>query len=90
MVIAVFQGSGWNSAGLNAVAVLEDKEGIVLRFRDKFYQTMGPGPDGGGQQTTVYGFFVLSRSGKTVVLEEDVQNIKGQPPVWKKRAGLPK
>ncbi len=61
-----------------------------MRFRDKFCQTRGAGPDGGGRQTTVYGFFVLSRSGKTVVLEENVQNIKGQPPVWKKRAGLPK
>ncbi len=87
MVIAVLQGSGWNSAGLTAVAVLEAKDGIVLRFRDKFYQTGGP--HGGGKQVAVYGFFVLPRSNKTVVLEENVQNYKGRPPVWQERARLP-
>ena len=88
MVIAVFQGSGWNNAGLTAVAVLEGKDGIVLRFGNKGYQTGGPG--GGGKRTTVYGFFVLPQSSKTVVLEENVQNIRGQPPVWKERISLPK
>ncbi len=90
MVIAVFRGDGWNSAGLKAAAVLEDKDGIVLRFEDKGYQTAGRGPDGGGQRTTTYGFFVLPRSSKTVVLEENVQNYIGHPPVWKERIRLPK
>jgi hypothetical protein len=88
MVIAVFQGNDWNSAGLTAVAVQEKEDGIVLRFKNKGYQTWGP--DGGGKQVTVYGFFVLPRSSKTVVLEENVQNYKGQPPVWKERIRLPK
>jgi Tfp pilus assembly protein PilF len=88
MVIAVFQGSGVNSAGLKAVAILEEKDRIVLRFQDKSYQTAGP--DGGGEQVTVYGFFVLPRSSKTVVLEENVQNGMHQPPVWKERVGLTK
>jgi hypothetical protein len=48
------------------------------------------GPNGGGVQATVYGFFVLPRSSKTVVLEENVQNYLGQPPEWKERANLPK
>jgi hypothetical protein len=87
MVIAVFQGSGWNSAGLTAVAILEEKDSIVMRFQQKYYQTGGPG--GGGKQVTVYGFFVLPRSSKTVVLEENVQNYKGQPPVWKELFRLP-
>jgi hypothetical protein len=46
------------------------------------------GPDGGGEQVTVYGFFVLPRSSKTVVLEENVQNYIGGKPVWKERASL--
>lgn len=85
MVIAVFQGSGWNSAGLKAVAILEKKDRIVLRFQNKWYQT---GPH--AKQVTVYGFFVLPRSSKTVVLEENVQNIIGGKPVWKERASLSK
>jgi hypothetical protein len=88
MVIAVFQGSGRNSAGLKAIAVLEDRDGIVFRFEDKHYQTAGP--DGGGKEATVYGFFVLPRSSKTVAFEENVQNLKGKPPVWKERVRLPK
>lgn len=86
MVIAVFQGAGWNSAGLKVFAILDEKDRIVLRFKDKSYQTGGP--DGGGKQANVYGFFVLRKSSKTVVLEENVQNIKGQPPVWQRRASL--
>jgi hypothetical protein len=81
MVIAVFQGSGWNSAGLKAVEIRENKEGIVLRFEGKGYQTAGPG--GGGKKVTVYGFFILPHSDKTVILEENHPNMLGQPPIWK-------
>lgn len=88
MVIAVFQGSGWNSAGLRASQILEENAQIVLRFEDKHYQTGGA--DGGGRKVSVYGFFVLPRSSKTVVLEENVQGYKGRPPVWKERITLPR
>lgn len=84
MVIAVFQGSGVNSAGLKTVAILENKDRSILRFEDKHYLTCYNGL----KQVTVYGFFVLPRSSKTVVLEENVQNIIGQPPAWKERASL--
>jgi len=90
MVITVFQGSGVNSAGLKVVALLEERDRIVLRFEDKRYQTMVYGPRDEGDKVTVYGFFVLPRSSKKVVLEENVQNYIGQPPVWKERASLPK
>jgi hypothetical protein len=81
MVIAVFQGNGWNSSGLKTILVKEGKDDIVFRFEDMHYQTMGPG--GGGERVTVYGFFVLPRSDKTVVLEENQQIYLGEPPVWK-------
>jgi hypothetical protein len=90
MVVAVFQGNDVNSAGLKAVAILEEKDRLVLRFQNKSYQTMGYGQVDEGERVTVYGFFVLPRSSKTVVLEENVQNIIGQPPVWKERASLSK
>jgi hypothetical protein len=88
MVIAVFQGSDWNNAGLKADAVLEEKDGIVLRFANKRYQTAGP--DGGGKKTTVYAFFVLPLSNKTVVLEESVANMQDPTPRWEQRVRLPK
>jgi hypothetical protein len=90
IVIAIFQGSGWNSRGLKAANVVEEKARIVFRFEDYHYQTLGRGPEGGGNRVCVYGFFVLPRSNKAVVLEENVQNYLGQPPVWKERVKLPK
>jgi hypothetical protein len=90
MVIAVFQGSGVNSAGLKTVAILEDKDRIVLRFQNKWYQTAVYGARDEGERVTVYGFFVLPRSSKAVVLEENVQTYIGQPPVWKERVKLSK
>jgi hypothetical protein len=87
MVIAVFQGSGVNNAGLKAVALLEEKDRIVFRFENKGYQTAGRGS--GGQQVTVYGFFVLPRSSKTVVLEEYHHTMKGES-VLDGRANLSK
>ena len=88
MVIVIFQGSAWNSAGVEAVSVLEEQERIVFRFDDKSYQTLGP--DGGGRQVTAYGFFVIPRSPKPVILEENVQRLKGKPAEWKQRITFPK
>lgn len=88
MVIGVFQGSGANNAGLNAVSISEEQDRIVLRFENKSYQTLGP--DGGAKAVTVYGFFVVPRSAKSVTLEENVQGLIGGPPVWKERITFPK
>ena len=92
MVIAIFQGSRFNSAGLSAESFLENDESITIRFDDKHYQTasfsFGDGADannGGAEKATVYGFFILPKSNKTVLLEENVQGLIGKPPVWKQR-----
>jgi hypothetical protein len=90
MVIAIFQGKGWNSAGLTAVSIIEENNRIVFRFKDKSYQTMGSDPDGGGRKVTVYGFFVVPHSTKPVVLEENTQHEIGEPPVWTERMTFPK
>lgn len=88
MVIAIFQGGGWNSAGLNAISVSEEQERIFFRFDDRSYQTAGP--NGGGKQVNVYGFFVIPRSPKPVIVEENVQGLKGKPAEWKERITFPK
>ncbi len=87
MVIAIFEGTSENSAGYTANAVFEKGGRLILRFADKGYQTAGP--NGGGQIANVYGFFVLPRSNKPVVLEEDVRTLIAGPPVWKEVAVLP-
>jgi hypothetical protein len=88
MVIAIFQGNGWNSAGLRAISISVEDKRIVFRFEDKSYQTGGP--HGGGRRVAVYGFFVVPRSTKSVVLEDNVQQYKGKPPVWQERITFPK
>jgi hypothetical protein len=88
MVIAIFQGAGWNNAGLKLVSISDEDNRIAVRFSNKGYQTGGP--DGGGRKVTAYGFFVVPRSTKPVVIEEDVHEYIGKPPVWKERITFPK
>jgi hypothetical protein len=90
MVIAIFQGNGWNSAGLRFISISEENGRMIFRFRDKRYQTGGSGADGGRKKATAYGFFVVPRSTKPIVLEEDMQNLIGEPPIWKERITFPR
>jgi hypothetical protein len=82
MVIAVFLGETWNTAGMSVIFIQEGNDKIVLGFDLNTYQTMDS-----GDQVNPYGFFVLPRSSKQVLLQINVQslpsrNIK-EPPVWK-------
>ena len=70
MVIAIFQGSSWNSAGLNAVSVSDEVDRITFRFEDKPYGTAGA--NGGAQKVKVYGFFIVPKTNKPVIIEEKV------------------
>ncbi len=88
MVIAIFQGQQKNSAGLKAVMVTENPDRLLFRFDDKSFQTSGP--DGGAEHVTVYGFFVLPRSTKALVLEECRHRLKGEPPLWQEVAAFSK
>jgi hypothetical protein len=80
MVIAVFQGQVANAGGLRPVEVLEEKD--RLRFRFVGFP--------GNKPVNVYGFFLLPRSTKIVVIEEDLRPIRyNQGPEWKERATFP-
>jgi hypothetical protein len=87
MVIAIFQGNGWNSAGLKAVSITDADNRTIFRLTGKGYQTGGP--DGGGKKVAAYGFFIVPRFAKPVVLEENAQQYLGEPPVWKERITFP-
>jgi hypothetical protein len=82
-VVAVFQGKKWNSAGVDCVSLAEEEGRVVLRFDDRSFQTLG-----GAVEASPFGLFVIARSDKPVAFEENVQSLKGQPPVWKERARL--
>lgn len=87
MVVAILQGERVNSAGVRIESIEEDDERVLVRFDDRSYQTAGP--DGGAQRCTAYGFFVVPRSTKPLVVEEDVQSMIGKAPSWKERARFP-
>ncbi|MEI8373138.1 MAG: hypothetical protein WCJ35_09945 [Planctomycetota bacterium] len=90
MVIGIFQGEGVNSTGLKVFSISEEDNRILFRYDENSYQTMGRvGSSHGGDKVTVYGFFVLPRSTKRMVLEKNVQNYLGQPPVWKQQIAFP-
>ena len=82
-VIAVFDGEGWNSDGIQVVEMADEAEVRRVRFQHYSFQTEGP--NGGGVRVTPFGFFVVPKTTLPVILEENVQNMIGEPPVWKER-----
>lgn len=80
MVVAIFSGESWNSDGETVESVIEFDDHIRLRFDSMTYQTDGLE---GGVRVTPYGFFVIPRSAKRLVIEENVQGLIGRPPKWK-------
>lgn len=85
-VLVLFGGATVNSAGFHVESIADDAQRRVVRYDHKHFQTEGP--DGGGKTTRPFAFFVLPRTKLPIVLEEDVQGMSGQPPVWKEQARL--
>jgi hypothetical protein len=81
MVIAIFRGESWNCNGEYVVSVEDRGRDVLLRFDSHSFQTCGP--DGGGVRVEPYGIFVLPRTAKPIVIEENVQGMIGRPPNWK-------
>jgi len=82
MVVAIFQGGEKNNRGIVAISITEEPEEVRFRFDIDYYQS-GAGAE---KYVTAYGLFVIPRSTKHMVLEEDVQHQIGEPRVWQKRA----
>ena len=88
MVVAVFQGNTWNTANLYVREVHDERARLVVRFDRHSYQTFGFGSDGGGKRVTPFGFFVMPRSEKEIVLEENVRQYLNEGPRWQECARL--
>jgi hypothetical protein len=83
IVVAIFQGAGTNSRGVTVDSVTETEKTVTVRFDESHYQTSG-----GFDRSSAFAFVVLPKSKKAVVLEENVQGLKGRPAKWKERARL--
>ncbi len=81
MVVAVFRGSTRNVRGVAIDSVSVRGESIRIRLDDVGYQTGGKSNE--RPLDRPYAYIVLPKSAKQVVVEENVQQYKGKPPVWK-------
>lgn len=87
IVLAVFRGKSVNNNGEYIVSIEDRGADVLVRFDSRSFQTMsiGPGPDK-GEGVRPYGLFVLRRTDRPMVVEENVQNLIGAPPKWKEQA----
>jgi len=83
LVVAIFQGESANTAGIECTGILEGATSLTFRFRNRWYQTAVT-----AKRASAYGFFVIPRTRKPIVIEEDVHQGIGQPPIWKERIRL--
>lgn len=96
MAVAIFQGATTNSNGVTIVSIADEANRILIRYDESTYQTSGGPSDGrdgaecrgGAVDVTPYGIFVVPRSNKPIVIEENVQGLKDEPVRWKERAKL--
>jgi hypothetical protein len=89
MVILIFQGEGLNCTGLTAHSIIEEENRIVFRYIVNSYQTFGSSTETEAHKVTAFGLFVLRRSAKPIIIEEDTQDVLGEPRVWKECVRFP-
>jgi hypothetical protein len=85
MVVAHFRGESFNCNGdLASYETLDDR--VRIRFDAMTFQTSaGFGERDPGERVTPYGIWVIPRTDKAIVLEENTQGLIGGEPVWTER-----
>lgn len=71
MVIAIFDGSGVNCAGLTDASITHTAKELIIRFDFKSYGTDGDAADGsdGSVDVAPFGLYVVSKSDKPITLQ---------------------
>ena len=86
LVIVIFRGETANVRGIQIDSLSETPDSVVVRFTELGYQTAGI--DNNKPWDRPYAFVISSKTNKIIVVEENIQTVKGDPPVWKERAQL--
>jgi hypothetical protein len=81
MVVAIFRGERVNTRRVAIESTSAIRGSTLIRIIDLGYQTAGK--DNGKPPDRPYAFVVLPKSTKGVIVEENVQQYKGEPPEWK-------
>lgn len=90
-VLAIFGGEGFNSSGIQIVEATDEGDVRRVRYESLSFQTMSTRDDdesGGAVPAWEFGFFLLPKTQQDLLVEENVQSMIGEPPVWKLRARL--
>lgn len=89
-LVAIFQGAGYNSNGVIVSEIIEEPDRIVFRYDESTYQVAFGLNDKPQELPKVhaYGLFVLPKTSKPIVLQENRQNLKDEPAKWTERAKL--
>lgn len=94
-VVAFFRGDSSNRNGEIAQDVDTSGDRVRIRFDSLSYQTAvindgrSPGPQRAGANCRPYGIWVIPRTSKPIVLEENVQGMKGHPALWRVQHEFP-
>lgn len=89
LVIAYFRANAARTTGERAKEIEDQDQRVVLRFESVRYQVMRAQDAPPERTGTSYGIWVIPRTAKPIVIEENVQSIIGQPPIWKERQVFP-
>lgn len=85
----IFDGDSMNSNGFRVMDVIEDPDAVIVRVEDYSYQTASFDGRDSGQKVTPWALVVIPATDKTIIIEENVQNLKAGEPQWKQRAAFP-
>jgi len=98
LVVAVFIGRGSTSSGLKLTSYTSEDDQLTIRFLNRSYQTTmrGRKSDENGEaereweerygSISAYGFFLLSRSDREIVLVQELRSMAGGEPRLIERA----
>ena len=90
MVIAIFEGSGSLCSGFDVDSIAETSDCITIRVhRFGFQVTLSTSADSSAWTSQAWGIFILPRSDKKIVLEQDKNPHFNRPPQWVKWKTLP-
>mgnify|MGYP001313214653 CR=1 FL=1 len=84
--VFIFGGDAINCNGMTVEEIADEPGGLLIRFDAITFQTMSiDGPDL-GEAGRPWIMLLIDRPTGPVRLEENVQNLIGEPPIWRKRA----
>jgi len=89
MVIALFGGPSNNSNGWFLRSWGEREGHLLIRCEQQRFQTASFDPGPSGIPTLDFGFFVLPRTSREIIIEENTQNLIGKPPIWTEKLRFP-